>query len=104
MESQQPKRAYEAASGCQHENFYVNAEVARLTESEGGPVKCFTVDLHVKCMDCELPFEWVGFEGRVGWMSGEPMVSPDAQELRVPIRPKGSDILPALPGFTIKAS
>lgn len=72
-------------SRCQHVNFKVNAKVTRLTDTDGGPVTGFTTDITVNCMDCNMPFQWVGPDQ--GSSPNRPMVSFDRTELRAPIIP-----------------
>lgn len=83
--------------GCQHVNFTVFADINRIVDKGA-----FLAEIRIVCRDCNLPFEFVGVDA--GLMFNRPMASPDAQELRAPVRPKGSDVLPAIPGFTIKAN
>lgn len=86
---------------CEHENFRVDAIVNRLTDT-----KRFTLDVKVRCVDCSLPFEFIGLQ--CGLLFDQPTCDPSAQELRVPIKPKGSEILPGLGrglrGFTVRAN
>lgn len=70
---------------CQHMNFKVVNNVARLTETEGGPVTGFDLTAKVNCADCGMAFQWLGLE--MGSSFKEPMVSPDRTELRAPITP-----------------
>ena len=87
---------------CQHENFTAQVNVSRLTKSDtDNTVVGYLAEVRVNCIDCGLPFEWIGVDA--GMMHSKPMASLDAQELRAPIRPKGCDIFPAIPGFSVKA-
>jgi hypothetical protein len=76
---------------CEHENFIANVTVNRILD-----IKRFTADVTVKCADCGLPFEFIGPE--CGFSYEGPTVNPSAQELRIPIRPKGCEILPGIKG------
>lgn len=88
---------------CQHENFRVDASIARLVDEKNEQtVNAFVAELRVHCLDCGLPFEWVGF--RSGYKGNEAMVDPSAQELRAPIKPKGVLAMPGIPGFEIKVN
>lgn len=89
---------------CKHENFVANVTVNRIGEGDEpiGEVKGFMADVKINCADCGLPFEFMGFDCGLSW--SKPMVNPSAQEIRIPIRPKGSKILPALPGFEAYAN
>lgn len=84
-------------------NFAVQANVCRIAKSDEDPtIIGFTTDITVKCADCGLPFEWIGFEA--GMMPDRAMVDTSAQELRAPIKPKGSLLMPGIPGFTVRAN
>lgn len=67
---------------CQHLRFEAIANVARIVEPQP---TCFNVELHVRCADCGVRFEFVGVD--FGYMQSRPMCSPDRFELRAPIRP-----------------
>lgn len=81
---------------CEHKDFTAHVVVTRIED-----VKGFFADIRVKCADCGLPFEFVGVDAGLSYE--KPMASVDAQELRAPIRPKGCKILPAVPGFNVRA-
>lgn len=81
-------------SDCRHENFNVHAEVARVED-----VGAFHVDMRIACRDCGLPFEWVGLP--LGFSHYQPTVSIDAQEMRVPIVPRGLKPPKGLAGFRV---
>lgn len=63
--------------------------------------EAYMADIKIFCAECGMPFEFVGVEA--GMLFTKPMASADAQTLRAPIKPKGSSVLPAIPGFTIRA-
>lgn len=87
---------------CPHMNFNASVNVFRLTDSKDETkVIGYTTEIRVNCAECGLPFEFIGVDA--GMMPSKPMASVDAQELRAPIRPKGCKILPAIPGFTMRA-
>jgi len=89
---------------CKHENFHANVTVNRVGEGDSpiGKVKGFLAEITIRCTECDLPFEFVGVD-ECGLLWTKPACTPDAQTLRAPIRPKGSRILPGLPGFTARA-
>jgi hypothetical protein len=92
-------------SKCQHMNFRVNANIGRLMGSDKGnpeKVNCFLAEIRVHCVECGLPFEWVGFE--CGLSSESEHVDTSAQELRAPIKPKGVLAMPGIPGYTVKVN
>lgn len=87
---------------CAHMNFKAQVNVFRLTDSaDESKVNGYTAEIRINCIECDLPFEFIGVDA--GMMPTKPMASVDAQELRVPIRPKGCKIMPAIPGFTVRA-
>lgn len=70
---------------CEHLNFYVHANVGRLSHDEGGPITGYCADITVKCNDCGLPFRFIGLAA--GNHYAEPRVSADGKELRAPLEP-----------------
>ena len=88
---------------CKHLDFAASVVCNRLTKSDKEPeIIAYAAEIRINCANCGLPFEFIGVEA--GLMPDRPMSSVDAQELRVPIRPKGLDLLPAIPGFRVKAN
>lgn len=89
-------------STCEHRDFWVHADVNRLTDVDGGPVTGYSMDLHVFCRDCNEPFEFIG--PPIGLDRRGPRVSFDATELRAPIRPRSAPPGFGLdgPGFTMR--
>lgn len=90
----------EQANACDHPEFVVDATVARLSKTEGGPITAFTVDVTVKCAKCNAPFRWLGLSA--GSSPSHPMTSVDGRELRAPIAPEGMEADLSIPGFTIR--
>lgn len=76
---------------CKHFNFKVAAKVGRLHE-EGNPDKItgYMLDIVVCCIDCGLPFEFIGVPG--GYSPAQPMVNFDATQLRAPIKPSSDPV------------
>lgn len=71
---------------CNHNNFYAQVKVSRLTETDDSTeVIGYAADIVVNCNECGLPFEFIGF--KAGYSPNEPMMSVGATELRLPIRP-----------------
>lgn len=88
---------------CEHKDFKAVVNVNRLTKSEtDSTVIAYSADVRINCIECGLPFEFIGVDA--GMMPDKPMASVDAQELRAPIRPKGLRIMPAIPGFMVRAN
>lgn len=86
---------------CEHLTFTAHVDVNRLMdEKDENLVRAFVADIRVKCADCGLPFEWVGFSA--GYRGDEARVDTSAQELRAPLKPKGCLAMPGIPGFNIK--
>jgi hypothetical protein len=75
---------------CLHEQFECHCDVTRLTAGEGGPINGYTADIRIKCIECGMPFEFVGVPG--GYSHRQPMCSFDATKLRAPIRPSSDPV------------
>jgi hypothetical protein len=86
---------------CPHLNFYVCAEVNRLTATDDGPVTGYAADITISCAECSVPFEWIGLPS--GLSPSQPMVSFDRTELRAPIKPADmpDDRRPAFPDLAL---
>jgi hypothetical protein len=82
---------------CKHENFRAEVDVNRLLDSGS-----FMADVRIRCTECDLPFEFVGVDA--GLSFSKPMASVTAQELHIPIRPKGCRLMPAIPGFEVRVN
>jgi len=80
-------------SRCEHKDFEAQVDVNRLEDSGA-----FVADIRIKCKECGLPFEFPDIP--VGLNSQEARVSVDSQELRLPIKPRGSRIFPAFAGIS----
>lgn len=70
---------------CEHKNFKADVRVGRLTKGDDGPVTGYSADVKVSCVDCGLPFRFIGLPA--GNHFAEPRVSVDGTELRAPIEP-----------------
>jgi len=70
---------------CEHERFSTNALVHRITETEGGPVIRYSVDVRIKCEDCDKPFRFIGLP--MGLSPAVPKTDLSGIELRAPIEP-----------------
>ena len=76
--------------GCPHLRFHSEVAVARLTRSqEDDTVVAYAADIKIRCIDCGESFCFVGVEK--GLSPHQPMVSPDNEELRIPLRPSSQD-------------
>jgi hypothetical protein len=87
---------------CEHHNFTADVTVNRLPAKEGGPVERYSADVRVKCLDCGLPFRFIGLPAGVD-LNGA-AVSIDGTEARLAIAPKGQVITPldGVTGFTAR--
>lgn len=87
---------------CEHPDFEVAADVNRLTDTEGGPVTGYSVDLTVRCAVCREQFRWVGVPA--GMSQAQPRCSLDESTLHAPIRPASADpdFGLGIPGFAIR--
>jgi hypothetical protein len=70
---------------CEHPDFSVEARVARIVETEDGPVIAFRLELSVRCLHCQQLFAFPGLPG--GLTPDCPTVSADCCELRAPLVP-----------------
>lgn len=89
-------------SKCEHLEFVSFISIGRLTDGETGPVNAYTAEIKIQCKDCSMPFMFIG--PPMGLLWDQPTVSPDAQELRCPIRPSNEFAEPSgkrLPSFRI---
>ncbi len=84
---------------CPHENFDATVRVIRLTETPNAEAHDFMAEIQICCLECRHPFEFLGVAAGLSGML--PMSSIDAQELRAPIRPAGSDRRCAIPSYAI---
>jgi hypothetical protein len=88
-------------NSCEHFNFDVHAEVARLTESDSDPtVVGFSCGLTLFCRDCGLQFEFIGLP--LGFSHYQPTVSMDGKKAEFPIMPPGRPPRDGLPGYSVR--
>lgn len=80
---------------CDHPNFVASCRVGRLTDTDGGPVTSYQVDVKVTCDKCGLPFRFRG--DRYGSSPHHPTLSADGIELRAPIEPAHTTELLGMP-------
>lgn len=83
---------------CEHREFDAQVTVNRLED-----VNRFAADVHIRCRECNKPFQFVGLPG--GLHLDHPTVSVDGTEARLPIvpEPRKFDYPIGLPrGFTIE--
>lgn len=86
---------------CKHENFRVQANIARCQRNDDDPtIVVFYCELTVFCTDCNVPFEFIGLP--MGLSPGQPMCSVDGQEARMPIKPVGESMPIDVAGFGVK--
>ena len=86
-------------SECQHLNFRCDASIGRLSAVEGGPVTGYCAYVRVKCIDCGVPFRWVGIAA--GNHYAEPRVSIDGIELRAPLEPATHERFAPVASYTM---
>ncbi len=72
---------------CEHKNFVSRANIFRLSQEEGGPVDAFTAEINIECLDCHMPFMFIGTP--LGVSPNHPTRSADLRTLRAPIVPVG---------------
>lgn len=86
---------------CLHQNFRADVKVGRLAAEGSDTIVGFTADIKVECSECGKPFEFIGLP--MGYSPGQPMVSVDGQEARMPIKPEGEAMpMDKLIGFSIR--
>jgi hypothetical protein len=87
------EKATQDPTTCQHPNFATITVVSRITGNEApdAPMQYGYVEVLVSCADCATPFHFYGVDG--GLSPNRPMCSPDACELRAPIREGAADLL-----------
>lgn len=87
---------------CEHMNFESNVSVGRITDDKG-IVRNYVADIHIKCVDCQIPFQFIGMP--LGVSYDKPMMEVDGLEARLPIAPQGEiphPLGPKLRGYEIK--
>lgn len=99
-------RGLNKVAKCLHLDHVVSAKIFRLVKDDQVPVEesvvtGWSAEIIINCKECGLPFEFIGLE--CGMMPDKPMCDPSAQELRAPIKPKGSLVMPGIPGFAVRA-
>lgn len=70
---------------CEHMNFYVQANINRLTSDDDGPVENYHAEISVKCNQCGMPFRFLNMP--VGYDSLKATTDLTGLELRAPIAP-----------------
>ena len=77
---------------CNHENFESHVAINRMEDTGQ-----FAADVHIRCKDCNLPFQFIGLP--TGLNSEGAAVSVDATEARLAIVPydDSNTILEKLP-------
>lgn len=75
---------------CEHKSFACEVDVNRLED-----IGRFSADVRIKCMDCGVPFRFIGLPGGLD-LNGA-CVSLDGCEARLAVAPKG-EVIPPLEG------
>jgi len=89
---------------CRHEDFVAQVEVNRLlSDDEDDEPRGFAATVRIWCKLCEESFTFMGVP-TVGLLADELTISPDATELRIPVRPRSAepDFGLGLPGFSVR--
>ena len=84
---------------CEHKEFRANCDIGRLSEGEGGPITGYTISVNVKCVECGLPFRFIGLNA--GSSPIEPRVSVDGTELRAPLEPATHQVFAPRASYTM---
>lgn len=45
---------------CDHEEFFIEGNIGRLSHDPGGPITSYTAEIKIKCTQCGLPLRWIG--------------------------------------------
>lgn len=86
---------------CEHARFTVIGTVNRLSDTDGGPVTSYSLDVQVRCEDCSTPFKFIGLPLGLDLTGGATM-SFSREEAHLVISPDGSaPTLHGVKGFTI---
>ena len=72
-------------TACAHFEFEAHCDVARLSETDGGPITGYSVGVKIVCHQCKMAFKFIGLPG--GSSPSFPTVSIDNTEARMPIGP-----------------
>jgi hypothetical protein len=70
---------------CEHKNFESGVVVTRILDTDAAIISNYMASVRIRCADCGLPFEFIGFEGGFSFL--KPMTDPFGKELRLPIQP-----------------
>lgn len=93
---------------CPHLVFHAQVDVGRIGEEDtpDGRPKAYVAEIRVQCAPapegCGEPFRFSGVPAGLSY--AHPMVSPNEEELRAPIRPASADpdFGKGIPGFAIQ--
>ena len=72
-------------ASCDHQAFGAHVEVSRLSATDDGQVTGYSADIRISCVECGLPFEFIGLPAGLSLACA--MTSLAGDELRAPIRP-----------------
>jgi hypothetical protein len=75
---------------CEHQAFGARVEVSRLSDYDDGPVTHYSADIRIQCVECSLPFEFIGLPA--GLSPSVPTTSFCGDELRAPIKPMDPEV------------
>lgn len=73
---------------CEHKDFAAVVNVGRLLDDKNEAIVTgYMADIRINCTECGLPFEFLGLE--MGMDLAGARVSPDGQEARIALTPRG---------------
>lgn len=81
VRNDESEKATEQQKACKHEGFAARVNV-NCMEDTGR----FIADVTITCMQCSLPFEFVGIPAGLAW--DRPTVAVDGAEVHLPIEPQ----------------
>jgi hypothetical protein len=72
---------------CAHPNFETSSNIVKLAKENGGPVEHYICELQIRCIECKLPFRFIGKKVPIGFNVEYPTMNGDFTEMRIPIKP-----------------
>lgn len=85
MSTTEPTQAMKQTT-CKHEKFNAKVSVNRLNREEGQTVDHYMADVSIQCVECGVPFEFIGL--RTGVIMDGAATNVDRTELRAAITPQ----------------
>ena len=88
---------------CEHPDLVVECEFNRLTDTEGGQVTAFLLEVKANCQACGMPFCFRGMP--LGLSHLAPTMSLDALTVTLPVHPEDDPTTGiGSPGFSVQVT